>query len=101
MQLPVFQTSDRDLMMLQTKWASILNPMIANPFTDGNLLQNVSLASGTNKVNHLLGRNLRGWVIVRNRAAATFYDTQDTNQSPALTLSIVSSGATTCDIWVF
>jgi hypothetical protein len=87
--------------MMQTKWASILNPLLGNPLNNASVLKNVSLLTGTNVVNTLLGRTLQGWSVVRQRGPASIYDTQDTNQSPALTLVLVSSADVSVDLLVF
>lgn len=83
------------------KWAASLNPLLANPITRGNLLQGIALKTGSNTVNHQLGRNLQGYVVVLNSAAVTFYDSQATNQMPDLTLILNVSGATTVSLFVF
>jgi hypothetical protein len=87
--------------LMQTSWAQQLNPILSNKLLNGVLLQNVSLASGSNTVNHLLGRKLVGWVLTRQRAAATVYDTQDTNPHSLVTLQLTASAPTSVDLWVF
>lgn len=86
---------------MQDKWASLINPFLGNPTNDSLILKNVSLVSGTNVVNHRLGRVLQGWKPTRVRASATFYDLQDTNQTPQLTLVLVASAPAIIDIEVF
>lgn len=86
---------------MQNAWATQLNPLLANPLAQGQLLKSVSLVSGSNSINHKLGRKLQGWIIVRLRASATVYDTQDANQSPAVTLQLTASAPVTVDLWVF
>lgn len=88
--------------LAQDRWASILNPVLKNPTTSTLLLQNVILISGNNVVNHRLGRKLQGWYPVRFHGAyAQLYDTQDTNQSPELTLNLNASAGVTIDLVVF
>lgn len=87
--------------MLQTTWAKQLNPLLANPTLDTVLLKNISLAAGTNVINHRLGRILQGWNPTRMRSPATLYDTQDTNQTPQLTLTLISSADVVIDLVVF
>ena len=99
--LPQFPSDDRTLQMLQTRWKSILEPLLANPANNSSILKSVVLASGANTINHLLGRKLQGWKVVRQRSAATVYDTQDSNQTPELTLKLVASANVTVDIEVF
>ena len=99
--LPIFQSTDQNLMLLQNKWSSIINPTLVNPSLQCNILSKVALTSGTNTINHLLGRTLQGYRIVRQRGPASIYDSQDSNQQPQLTLVLVSSAAVTVDLEVF
>lgn len=99
--LPIFQTSDKDLTLLQNKWSSVLNPVIANPSISTSILKNVQLTTGSNTINHLLGRILVGWRLVRVRGPATLYDTQDANPMKTLTLLITSDADVSVDLEVF
>lgn len=101
--LAQFQTNDKDFQLMQNSWATVLNPVINNPSNKAIILKNVSLlaASAPNVVNHKLGRNLQGWRLVRVRASATIYDTQDANQTPNLTLNLRTSADVTVDLEVF
>jgi len=88
--------------MAQNKWASILNPLLKNPASNPSILQNISLASGANSINHKLGQPLQGWYIVRMQDAfAEIYDTQNSNQTPQLTLNLNASAPVVVDIAVF
>ena len=87
--------------MAQNRWATILNPVIANPLTQGHMLSQVPLVIGTNIINHKLNRKLQGWFIVGINGVANIYDNQATNQMPQLTLSLTSDAAVTANIWVF
>lgn len=83
------------------RWSAILNPIVKNPVNSSSILKNVSLTTGTNVINHKLGQPLQGWSIVRQRAAGTVYDNQDSNQTPQLTLVLVSSAPMVIDLAVF
>lgn len=89
------------LSLMQTKWASILDPVISNPSSQSLILNGINLVSGANTINHKLGRDLVGWRIIRINAAATVYDTQASNPSPQTTLQLVSSAAATVSLEVF
>ena len=89
------------LPMMQTQWAQQLDPIIANPTVNNLVLQNVALVSGTNVINHKLGRKLQGWYTSRIRANATIYDNQDGNQTPQLTLVLIASADVVVDLVVF
>jgi hypothetical protein len=99
--LPIFNSDVPQLSLLQTQWANQLNPVLSFAPVNGLLLKNVSLLSGDNKVNHLLGRKLQGWMLTRVRSSAVVYDKQDSNQMPALTLALNASAPVVVDIWVF
>lgn len=99
--LPHYQTDIKELSLLQQTWSAALDPVVDNTFTGGVLLKNVVLVTGPNSINHKLGRKLQGWVMTRVRAAATFYDTQDANPNPQLSLLLTSSSNITVDVYVF
>lgn len=101
MALPIFTTDDKNMLLLQTNWATLLNPLLKSPMLLGQVLKSEQLATGVNIINHKLGRKLQGWSIVRQRGSASIYDQQDTNSSPQLTLALVSSAAVSVDIYVF
>lgn len=101
MSLPIFTSSNTILSLIQTQWASMLNPLLINPSLQTQIIKNVSLAIGSNTINHLLGRKLQGWRIVRKRSSADIYDDQDSNPRPALTLILVSDAIVAVDIEVF
>lgn len=82
-------------------WATKLDPVLSNAILKGQQLDGVALISGTTVVNHRLGRKLQGWMIVGINGAASIYDTQASNQTPDLTLSLVSNAAVTVSLWVF
>ena len=87
---------------LMTKWASILNPVLSNPILASSILPNITLSAGNNVINHKLGRNLQGWKITRMRGVfAQVYDTQDSNQTPQLTLNLNASTGVIIDLEVF
>lgn len=101
MNLTIFKDDNKNFMLMQSAWSSILNPIIATQSNNSSILENVLLTTGSNIINHKLGQTLKGWTIVRQRSAGTFYDTQDANKTPDLTLVLVSSANVSVDIMVF
>lgn len=99
--LPYIQTTSPELSKIQTTWASQINPVLIQPILQGTILPNVVLSSGANVIPHRLGRNLRGWLVIRLRSSATFFDTQDTNQYPDLNLNLTASAGAVVDLLVF
>lgn len=86
------------LEMMQTQWASQIDPLLVNPLASGLLLKNIVLASGANVINHLLSRQPQGWFVTDTNAAVTIYRSQPFNSS---TLTLTSSGAATVSLYVF
>jgi|LakMenEpi03Aug12_release.lakeMendotaPanAssembly.Ray.scaffolds.fasta_scaffold04620_26 hypothetical protein len=101
MSLPIYKSDDQSLMLMQTAWASSINPILALPTNNGVTLQSVVLKAGDNTIDHKLGRVLQGWMLVRVRAAAVIYDKQDSNQVKSRTLILNSSAPVTVDLYVF
>lgn len=98
MALPLFQTSIKELSLLETQWKSQLDPVLANPMTDMSILKDVALINGTTVVNHLLGRKQQGWVITDINGAATIHRSQPFNDK---TLTLVSNAAVIVSLGVF
>jgi hypothetical protein len=66
------------------------------------LLEDVVVTTGSvQAIPHQLGRVLIGWMVVRQRASAIIWDTQDDNTNPSATLFLNSSATVTVDLWVF
>ena len=102
MSLPSFNTKIVEFSLMQSAWAKTLDPIVNLPTNHGIILKNVSLGIGVNTINHLLGRKLQGWFIVRQRPnAASVSDLQDVNNTPELTLVLNSFSVSTVDIFVF
>ena len=100
MALPIFQTANKDLSMMETRWAAELNPLLALPINKGLLLTNIKLSTGDNTINTTLGRKYRGYIITGMRDAfVQIYEIP--NNNPDLHLVLNSSGSATVDLWVF
>jgi hypothetical protein len=84
--------------MMQTKWATELNPVISNTLVNGLLLSNITITTGANVINHLLGRKQIGWFITDINASAQIYRSQDLNN---LTLTLTSDADCVASLWVF
>lgn len=98
MSLPLFQTPDQTLSLLQTRWKSVLDPVISEPFNSGQILASIALNNGVTVINHKLGRVQQGWIITDIQGSASIYREAAFN---ALTLTLSSSAAVTVNIFVF
>lgn len=90
-----------DTMKLQERLQEFFKAIQNCPLLDGVLLTNVELTTGLNSVPHKLGRELIGWIVVRPRADARLWDSQDDNIFKTKTLALNASADTTVDLWVF
>jgi hypothetical protein len=99
--VPNIQSSDQAANLQQSYTSTAISNLGSSPIVDGSILPSIALKSGSNSVSHKLGRKLNGWLIVRQRAAATVYDNQDNNQTPAQTLTLQASADVTVDLYVF
>lgn len=101
MAIIIFKDDNKNFMLFQSNVANQLNPILRNPLTNTSILKEISLTTGSNTINHLLGKKLQGWYIVRQRSAASIFDTQDSNPQPQLTLTLTTSADVVCDVAVF
>lgn len=100
MRLPIFQSDLKEMSLMQTQWASMINPVINTAIVQGNYLNNVALIVGPNSINHLLGRNYQGWILTgMHNAYLQIYDTPST--MPDKTLVLQSSGVGIVSLYVF
>lgn len=96
--LPIQKDPNTNLMIMQNRWASQLNPLLANPLNSVLVLKNIKLSSGNNVINHLLGRVQQGWVITDIQGVADIFRSADFNDK---TLTLNSSAVVTVNIGVF
>lgn len=96
--LAFFQTSDKDLSLMQTNWRSVLNPVIAIPILAGVQLTNIALIDGVTVINTTLQRMMQGWILTDINASAIIYRSKPFNN---LTLTLTSSAACIVNLWVY
>lgn len=98
MTLPIFQTQDKDLTLLQNRWASEINPVLRLPLTQGLTLNGISLISGVNVINHLLDRKQQGWIVTDIDGIAAIYRSQPFNSK---TLTLTSNATVVVNLYVY
>lgn len=85
------------LTQMQTQWSALINPVLSNQFIGGRLLK-YSLLTGVNVINHGLGSDQTGWVIVDKDASVDPFRSQPLNN---LTLTLTASAPVNVTLWVF
>ncbi len=96
--LPTQQTNDLVLSQLQTRWTSILNPVIGNPLNNMRQIEDVVLSVGANTINHKLGYKMQGWVVTDIQGAAVIYRSAPFNDK---TITLNASAPVTISLGVF
>lgn len=99
--LPIMSTSDQTLSMLQTRWSSILNPIISSPLSDAILLTDIPISFGDNSINHTLGQPIVGYIVVRINGPTTLYDKDSSTPNLTFILNSSSNQMINVDILVF
>lgn len=94
MQLPILS----EVSQLVTRWKSILDPALANPLNDVSVLKDVSLVTGVNIIDHLLGQKQQGWFLVDQLGIADIYRSGSFNDK---TLILTSSADVVVSIGVY
>jgi hypothetical protein len=94
-------SDSEDITKLQDNLAEALSPILSNPILNGVLLKEVELSSGNNQLSHKLGRKPLGWIVVRQRANVSIWDSQDSEKLQDKYLSLEASGSVIVDIIIF
>lgn len=69
------------------------------PLLDGILIKDVVLTTSETLVDHKLGREPQGWLIVKKNAAQDIYESGSTLKQRFL--SLTAAGTVTVTLWVF
>lgn len=94
--------SNKEIGRLQSNLEQWSVSVLKAGLNNGVLLEAISLSTGdTNAVEHKLGRAPRGWIVVRQRAAASIWDSQDANVFKTKSLALECSADVIIDLWVF
>jgi len=100
--IPTRSKEEKKLDQVQTNIEEALNPVINSAIVDGVLIKNVCLeALKANLVQHKLGREPLGWIVVRKRQDSRIWDIQDANVNKKRSIAITCSHSVTVDLWVF
>lgn len=88
------------LELMQTRWKSQIDPLLANPVNSVSFLKNIALNNGSTVINHLLGRKMQGWFVLDIDGAGNPYR-DPAAPFNATTLTLISSAACNVNLGVF
>lgn len=92
---------ERNMGQIQDNVENALAPILSREIVNGILLTNIRLIVGINKIDHGLGRDLQGWLIVGRNSAGAVYDLQATNKLKSTLLVLQSDAFMTISLWCF
>lgn len=98
MLLPMIQSQDQSLSLVQTKYRSILNPFLSNPLNNKTIIFDIPISVGKNVINHGLGHMQTGWTLIDVNSSMTLYRSAPFNSS---TLTLTASATGTISLEVF
>lgn len=92
---------DRQTTQLQTNIEQAVAQVIRNPLIDGRIIEGVVLSTSALKIEHKLGRKVRGYIVLTRNANAEVYDNVSTEPQLELYLPLLASAPVTVNLWVF
>jgi hypothetical protein len=96
------RTANDELRQLQDATAVVFASLAGRSLIDGVLIKDLAFTASVEKtVNHFLGREIEGWLVVKKNATADIWDGQATNPTPTRTLRLTASADVTISLWVF
>ena len=98
MSLPLIKDPSQNLMLIQTKWKSQIDPVLNNAILGGKALNSINLNAGSTQIPHGLSGAQKGWVITDVSGAATIYRSAPFNST---NLVLTSSAAVTVNLLVY
>lgn len=82
---------------LQTRLNEFFTQFIDNPLLNGVLLKQIELDTTAVNVDHKLGRECQGWIIINKNADANVWQTGATKSAITLKANV----GVVVDLWVF
>ena len=94
--------NNRDVTQTQSNVNSAVKQIANSSIIDGVVIKGIDLGTGDTIVNHKLGRNPIGWIIVRKNEAGEIYESTTVNNNRDKFLLLRGSTATTdTNFWIF
>jgi hypothetical protein len=96
-QLPLIRTS-ADLPVNAPRWKSLIDPMLANFFSNGVQLNQVALTTTPTIIPHTLGQVPQGWIVSDLNADAVVFRTAPLTSS---TITLQATASCVVNLWVY
>ena len=93
---------NQNITQTQSNVNSSVKQIANSPIIDGVLIKNIDVGTTDTVVNHKLGREPLGWIIVRKNEAGEVYESTTVNKNRDKFLLLRGSTATTnTNFWIF
>jgi hypothetical protein len=92
--------ADTSIAKFQENVDNAFQPILASPILDGNLLSGVQLSSTATLVEHKLGREARGYLVVGRLGNVNVWNSA-VNPAPKKFLVLLAASSVQVDLWVF
>ena len=96
--LPLIQDDNQAFVQMQTRWKSVLDPLLKNLLLSANQLENIQLRVGETQINHLLSRKQTGWIVTDQNGGASIYRSKPLNDK---TLTLTSDANVVVSLLVY
>lgn len=93
-------TSNYDLQKIQSQVAEQFDSISVTPFLNGNMVSATILTTDT-IVDHLLGRNYLGYIVIERFSAGDVYTSATVNQNKSKQLILKANSTTDVKLYVF
>jgi len=90
---------DYEINRLQENIGEYVAQFTSNPLLDGRVIENIVVSTTATEFAHGLGRELRGYFIVKSNTHVTIYNT--TSITPKTSMKLVGSTTATISVYVF
>jgi|TARA_R100001443_G_scaffold33383_3_gene47301 hypothetical protein len=94
-------TGDAKIDQLQSNIRTAISPLLSLPFADGVHKTDVALGTSDTLVDHGLGRKFVGYIITKQNADTSVFESSTTNNFPDVQMILKAGATVTVDLFFF
>ena len=94
--------ANRDITQTQSNVSSAVKQIANSPIIDGVIIKDINIGTTDTEVNHKLGREPLGWIVIRKNEAGEVFESTTVNKNRDKFLLLRGSAVTTnTNLWIF
>ena len=97
----LLRSGDTTLDRVQVEIQTSLLPLLELPFASGSLIKDQVLGTSDTYVDHKLGITPEGWMIIKQNADTSIYESATTNHVPDKAIILKAGATVTVSIFFF